>query len=302
MSLAIPKPGAARRAIDLAGHQTLDRPIFIVGVGRSGSSIFYRMLAEHPNAAWLSYVSNWFPRRPRLLHHLLRASDWPLVGNLIQHKYGPAENYGFWETYRTGFSEPCRDLLAQDVTERDKRVLRQLLAQIPNRQRNRLLVKITGWPRVSFLHEIFPDAKFVHVQRDPRAVINSLLNVYFWSGWRGPQNWRWGQLTSEQMAEWERFDRSFVALAGIQMQILDDAMRRARQEVAPQNFMEVPYETFCDEPISTFREVVDFCELPWSPRFEQRLRAHRVRSADDKWQQRIDGWGNKRSSNILRGK
>src|SRR3712207_7426845 len=48
------------------------------------------------------------------------------------------------------------------------------------------------------LSEIFKDAKFIHLMRDGRAVANSLLHVYFWSGWKGPGNWGWGQLSPAQ--------------------------------------------------------------------------------------------------------
>jgi hypothetical protein len=63
-----------------------------------------------------------------------------------------------------------------------------------------------------------------------------LLNVDFWSGWRGPQNWRWGELTAKQRQEWERFDRSFVALAGIELKILSKALEQAKQDVKDDNF------------------------------------------------------------------
>ncbi len=91
-------------------------------------------------------------------------------------------------------------------------------------KRNRLLVKITGWPRLGYLHEIFPDAKFIHVVRDGRAVVNSLINVDWWDGWKGPQNWRWGDLDLSQTDEWEKYGKSFVVLAGIQLKIIMNAL------------------------------------------------------------------------------
>ncbi len=265
----------------------LDRPIFVVGVGRSGSSIFHQMFAEHPRVAWLSHITASGGDHARLLHWILAASDWPLAGTLLKKRYGAGENYHFWERYRTGFSEPYRDLCAGDATERDKRVLPSVLARIPTSQRNRLLVKLTGWPRVGFLHEVFPDAKFIHIKRDPRSVINSLISVDFWSGWRGPQNWRWGPLTPAQEAEWERFDRSFIALAGIQLEIMDAAMRRAQRTVAPENFVKIEYGALCAEPLPTFRRVIDFCELPWPPAFEQALRRYRLHNTNDKWRREL---------------
>jgi hypothetical protein len=152
-------------------------------------------------------------------------------------------------------------------------------------KRDRLLVKITGWPRIGFLMGIFPDAKIIHIKRDPRAVINSLLNVDFWSGWRGPQNWRWGELTLEQRQEWERFDRSFVALAGIELRILSKAMEQAKKCVTDDNFKEIAYEDLCANPLSVFKEVMGFCELEWTNQFENTVRTSQLKNTNYKWRQ-----------------
>src|SRR5213078_3203453 len=102
-----------------------------------------------------------------------------------------------------------------------------ILARILGRRRHRLLVKITGWPRVGYLRAIFPDARFIHLIRDGRAVANSLIHTDFWRGWAGPSKWQWGEMGAEHHEEWERHGRSFVALAGIQWKIMMGAIRQA---------------------------------------------------------------------------
>lgn len=72
------------------------------------------------------------------------------------------------------------------MTVEIKRKLPVVLSKTLTKKRNRLLFKITGWPRVGFLHEIFEDAKFIHLIRDGRAVAYSLLQQPWWEGWRGP--------------------------------------------------------------------------------------------------------------------
>lgn len=262
------------------------KPVFIVGNGRSGSTIFHRVFAEHPEVAWLSSrLCNRFPQRPVVNRWLMGAIDQPLYGRFLRRRFQTGEGYAFWEYYCKGFSEPCRDLVAEDVTTKVKRTVPKALAQILTTKRHRLLLKITGWPRIGFLQEIFPDARFIHIRRDPRAVVNSLLDIDWWAGWRGPQGWRAGELTPAQRALWEESGRSFVALAALEVQILEAAMTQAKQSVPPVQLMEIDYESFCLDPVGVMQEVVGFCDLPWSTHFAMAIGQHRVESSNYKWRE-----------------
>jgi omega-hydroxy-beta-dihydromenaquinone-9 sulfotransferase len=263
------------------------KPVFIIGVGRSGSTEFHSVMSDHPHVAWLSVFSDRYPTKLHLSRKLMEAIDHPLLGARARQRFRPAECYEFWEHYCRGFRRPCRDLRADDVTLKNKRDVPRALEQILTQRRQRLLIKITGWPRVGFLQEIFPDAKFVHVVRDGRAVANSLISVDFWWGFRGPSNWRYGDLTLEQQALWEKYNRSFVALAGIQWNILMDATAKARALVDPSQFCEIKYEDYCTEPGRVFREVCDFCELEWTGEFERAVAGHTMRNANHKWREEL---------------
>jgi len=149
--------------------------------------------------------------------------------------------------------------------------------------RNRLLVKITGWPRMGFLNEIFEDAKFIHIVRDGRAVASSLLHVHFWNGWYGPQSWRAGLLSPEDQAAWESSDRSFAALAGIEWRIQMRAIDAARRAVDPKQFMEIKYEDFCEQPVEHFRRVLEFSELPPSKELDAEVKSASIRSTSNRW-------------------
>jgi hypothetical protein len=157
------------------------------------------------------------------------------------------------------------------------------MAELFTPRRRRLLHKITGWPRIGFLRELFPDARFIHICRDGRAVANSLLEVDFWRGWCGPERWRWGELTGSQRAEWERHGRSFIALAGLQWKLLMDATAEAASRIPSGQFMQLRYEDFVSDPVQHFRNVAAFCGLEWLPRFEKAIAAYELRSANDKW-------------------
>ncbi|MHC5059693.1 MAG: sulfotransferase [Planctomycetota bacterium] len=137
----------------------LKKPIIIVSTGRAGSTIFHRIMSEHPQLAWLSKFSAVFPDRPVMNRFFMQAIDLPLIGKVLTAKVRPGEHYKFWEYHCKGFRRPCRDLVADDVINKSRRI-RNVFSKMLTTNRNRLLLKITGWPRIRYLREIFPDAKF----------------------------------------------------------------------------------------------------------------------------------------------
>jgi omega-hydroxy-beta-dihydromenaquinone-9 sulfotransferase len=261
------------------------KPIIIVGTGRCGSTVFQRLLARHPSTMWLSGFCDRYPHRPDINRRAVTALGNPLLRRLLGWKVQPGEAYYFWDHLAYGFAEPCRDLVRADVTPRVKQRVLAGMGAMLTPARNRLLIKITGWPRLAYLDEIFEDARFIHLVRDGRAVANSLLHVDFWRGWYGPQGWRAGLLSAEDQAVWESYDRSFVALAGLEWRIQMRAMDAARRTIDPARFLEIRYEDFCERPQDTLRQVLDFSELPHAREVDAALAATPIRNASARWRE-----------------
>ena len=259
------------------------KPVIIVGTGRCGSTLFHSLLASHEQVMWLSGFALVFPSQPSLNRWVVSALDNRLVRRLFGERVRPLECYEFWDKYSYGFSQSRRDLVRSDVTPRVKRQLHQAFGEMLTRRRHRLLIKITGWPRIGYLNEVFEDARFIHIMRDGRAVANSLLHVDYWRGWSGPEGWLSGLLSSEDQASWERHDRSFTALAGIEWRIQMRAMEAARKQVDPRRFMEIRYEAFCEQPMETLRHVLEFAELPESPAIERAVKNANIKSTSSRW-------------------
>ncbi len=292
MSLGInTKASSEGRSKSNKAEKPVDRPIFITGLGRSGTTIIHTLLSKHPNVNWLSLFVAKFPARLYLNRWLMRLIDVPLVNIYLKHRFVPLENYSFWDHYYGGFGYPCRDLLASDVDNRAVKGIRKALGELTTSKRNRMLIKITGCPRISFLHAIFPDAKFIHVTRDGRAVAASRMKAPFWTGWRG---WRQFSLWPEEMPahyarEWERHGHSFVALAGIEWKAHIDQMAEVRRNFPHINILEVKYERFCAEPVQQLRKIADYCELPWDTDFAARMAKQYVSSENSKWESDLTG-------------
>jgi len=261
--------------------QSMESPTFILGTGRCGSTVFHRMLVRHEALAYISNINTRFRKLPRLgvpkaMFHrvLLRAG----IGE-------PVEAYPLLAQAFPGFVEPCRDLGGDDVTLSGGKRIRELFTEIQQGQRKeRFCYKYTGWPRLEFFSRIFPSARFIHVVRDGRAVANSLLHVPWWTGWSGPENWRWGPLPERYRREWEDEERSFAVLAGIQWKILLDQVEATRPLIHPEQFLEIKYEELMERPLPVFRRVCEYLDLDYSQLFERALRRVELRNANWKWE------------------
>ena len=263
------------------------QPIFVVGTGRSGSTVFFDIFAKHRNVAWLSSLARSFPDRPELNRLLLQLRGLPLADRVLDRYFGPSEAYPFWDRNCPGFSNPYRDLLADDVTPAAAERIRKVLARMVSPLRSYFVAKITGWPRVRYLREIFPEAVFIEVTRNPCATVSSLLAVPFWDGWRGPPNWRRGPLPADLDALWRNENESFVALAAIEFVMVERAMTACRNSLAGQQLHAVEYSRLCADPVKVFREVTAFCGLECPTSFEQAIRRFRLVDRDDQWRDRL---------------
>ncbi len=262
-----------------------DRPIFIVGLGRCGSTILHHMFSEHPHVAWLSGFGDRMPTSMKMHRRMLGWVDLPLVGGRIKATTEPGECYDTWEHHVRGFRRSFRDLRTDDVSVRSARRARAMTQELLVGRRQRALYKITGWPRLGFLYRMFPNALFIHCLRDGRGNVNSLLNVDFWLGWRGTAQWRFGELPDAYQREWEQHDRSFVALAGIQWKLFLDALEVGKESVPAEQFVQVRYEDLCEDRHAVFSQLCEFTDLPMTDGFKRRLDKFSLRNANTKYQQ-----------------
>ncbi|MET0987333.1 MAG: sulfotransferase [Steroidobacteraceae bacterium] len=259
-------------------------PLFIIGTGRCGSTLFHDLLTRHPHVSFMTSLANRHPTKPAYNRTCVSCID--IAGNPLRRKYFPVEAYRFWDHYFRGFSSPFRDLTADDASPCAVKALRTATRQFVTARRPRMIFKITGWPRIGFLQAVYPQAKFISVIRDGRAVANSLLNVHFWDGWLGPNKWSLGPLDGERDERWQHHDRSFVALAALQWEILMEAYAEAKASMPdPTQLMEIRYEDLCSDPVSVFRRATDFAGLEFNADFERCISSARLRDANQKWRQ-----------------
>jgi hypothetical protein len=137
---------------DFLGSDTsragLDRPIFVWGAGRSGTTILYELLGKHPDVAC--------PLDP--------------VSGI------PVEDTFFWWEAFDEQRGPMDTSLIRRARVRHLR--RQMGAMVAQQGKHRFLGKspfMTQW--VPLVNAVYPDSRHIHIIRDGRAVVNSALHL-----------------------------------------------------------------------------------------------------------------------------
>lgn len=264
-------------------------PIFIIGTGRCGTTMTFNLLHVHPELAWPSQhmLGKWYDRYDKWQGRLSRV---PMIGGFARHwkrHRSFHEPYDLWRRFDPGFNRPCRDLRAEDVTEVVRKGMVSALAkQMREMGKKRFITKYTGWSRIQYVDSIFPDALYVHVIRDGRAVATSLLMREWWHGWGGPSQWRWGLLHPEDETIWRNSDQSFFVLAGLQWKILMENIREAGMTIGDR-YREVRYEDIMANPESVFSSLLEWGGLSLDPAFLSHIRNAVYRNANDKWRTQI---------------
>jgi hypothetical protein len=271
----------------------MGRPVFIVGTGRCGSTLFHEIFCQSQAFYWLTQKIEKRPGQPEVNARIMMAMTNPLLKIFFKRGIWPSEAYLFWEHFCPGFARPFRDITEMDVTPRVAKVMRANIPRAFPDDRKRPLFKITGWPRIGFIREVWPDAQFINVVRDGRAVTNSVIAAPYFDGWSGPNNWCRGYLSQEQEALWKKHGHSFVSLAAFGWDNRMNAFREAIKGLDESNYHEIKYEDLCENPAGICKASFEFLGLDWGKSQEAFIGTFNIRNTNDKYlrdlnQQQID--------------
>jgi hypothetical protein len=264
----------------------IDRPIMIVCTGRSGSTVFYRILARHRDVGFLSTLNQTFPRQ-LWLSVFSRLYSLPLLDRIRDHRLFPKpfSPYNFWEQFLPGITQHERPLLPTDVPEESIEPLRKTIAKILQYQhQQRFVMKVTGWARMGYFARIFPGIRFIYLKRHPRDVVSSWVQA----GWLNVTSsvdsaaWEWGTVPQEYIKIWQELGGGPLLSAAIKTQLDIDDIRR-NMALFPNCCFELNYEDFVHDPVSCLRETLEFCELEWYEDFEKLIKKTQLYNYTDKW-------------------
>ncbi|MBW2123994.1 MAG: sulfotransferase [Deltaproteobacteria bacterium] len=271
--------------------EKIDRPIFIIGVERSGTTLLYSLLANHPDLYWLSRLDSAIPGCPlfssvirRLVAFGMSRAIYVAIPGTISRSQGlmpPSECLPYWRRIfgwgtEDNYLIPDDRFIEKHVTDdMRKHLYRDLRIRTNFSGKKRMLFKQPGLSlRTRFINDVFPDAIFLHVIRDPVANWLSLVGAKkssrerFW-GIKIPG---WQQLLQEPIE----------VQAALQIQKTLEFIEYDVQEAnAIGRYIQVRYESLINHPQRTLNDCVRFCGLKWQNRLDKAIQGVQAISRSD---------------------
>ena len=198
------------------GHQSRV-PLFIVGMPRSGTTLVEQILASHPDIFGAGELP-WFIKCAHDLPDIIRSST-PYPECIAE--------LGDKEARKLG--QDYLDYLADLAGSGD---YSYVINKWPN-----------NYERVGLIARIFPNARFIHCQRNP---LDNLISQY--------------TLTFPNSVEYS-YDLFNLGAHYTQYERLMHHWER----VLPQRFFHIQYEELVADQEAWSRKLLDFLELPWDP-------------------------------------
>lgn len=243
-------------------------PIFVVGPSRSGTTLLRSLLNAHPRIHLTHEASFYLLPKMLVLPRGYDATDW------LEH-YVQLPQFRYLNLDANGLRDPRPGRLDRREIPRLIRRIMRLRAQ----RYGRVRFGDKTPTHAGFLKEIlrdFPDARVVHIARDPRATVASLLRM----PWSSPS-------------------------IGTLAQHVDGQLKRALTQ--GHRVHEVRLESLIEDPAGTLHGVLDFVgedwdddvldptrfqppdDLPPFPWFSRAKGPPRARSGPPLWQRQLSG-------------
>jgi len=229
------------------------KPIFIVGIGRSGTTIIGKVLSFHREVGLLNEAK-------ALWHAIYPFED-------ILGTYG-----------KDAFYKLCESHVSSEIVERAKKLHGAFLYFV---KAERLLDKYPEMIfRISFIQKIYPDLKVILLIRNGWSVVHSISNysrkhtVQTSKGhadWWGVNRRKWQLLTTQVLGAEEELSEigeiipsleRHEDMAAVEWILTMREAMRVIQSTAKQIYT-VRYEDLTAHPYNILKKIVDFCELSY---------------------------------------
>lgn len=235
----------------------LHNPVFVIGVARSGTSLLANLIGYHKDVInWSELNDIWDPRG-----YPWWASD---------HSSPPV-----WVD-----SEAYTQRWWRDARSRQTEISAIFgVYQFISRKRIFVNKSPLNTYRIPYLLEMFPEARFIHLVRDGRAVVASYVKRQYARIQKHPEPFRAADAHYS-------YDGLAVKLAEFWQATIEKVsiVDKELGLVGQKRLLEVTYESLCTEPKTTMSKICRYLDIDPS-RFLSKAWKVEVRSQNHKWRE-----------------
>ena len=289
-----------------AATRAPEAPLFVLGHWRSGTTFLHELLVRDPNHSFANtyqcFAPHHFPLTERWLVPCIRGlmPERRPMDNMTAGWERPMEdefalqNCGVPTPYLTTMFPNRGEAYPEYLTlrtltprqrDRWKRSLLDFCTRLAMRDRRRLVLKSPAHTaRIRTILEVFPNAKFIHVSRDPHAVFRSTLDL-------------WRTLNSEVGLQRVRSDDWLEGYVIRTLRRMYEAYFEDRLLLGSRQLVELKYEDLVREPLRQLHRCYQQLQLGdfsvAEPAFKQHLSEvgnyqRNSQAESDRWRHLVD--------------
>jgi hypothetical protein len=301
----------------IAQQDIEEPPLFIIGHWRSGTTLLHNLLTQDPNMGFVSTFQTIAPEFSLVAPHILKrliarfvpekrymdnmriSVDYPQEEEIGLANMTPCAHYHwlyFPRNMRYYFERyTLFENVPSEVVEEWKQAYVRLLKKATLAMHGkRLAIKNpANTARIRVLLDIFPDAKFIHIYRNPYHVFASTRHFYA----------KTLEFTTLQKFSQRQMEETiFFCYTELMKRFFETA-----EQIVPENFVEICFEELETEPLKLVEHVYEKLHLPGFGAAKSRIEAY-VRSqvgykknsftldrstidkVRDRWQFAIEKW------------
>jgi hypothetical protein len=269
--------------VDLTGIE-IEKPIFIVSLPRTGSTMLNTLMSAHDDVAYFSHLMNVSYPHFCAMDHIrtklkLELNGERFIGDSIMvNLTGPSDPipiFNKWirkDPFEPKYISLTRASLSDEQIDEIFTSIKKAIWCMKGKQ-SRFLMKSPGIiPYLPLVRELFPDAKFVHLVRDPRPCANSLIKLAKKTIAQGEMIMRAKKkfeysgktpVTYPHLPNLPKYLKKYgIANIRTAAKIWKDGMDFVENEKDRLNsFFEIRFEDILINPEKSIRDIFEFCEL-----------------------------------------
>jgi hypothetical protein len=253
----------------IAETEIKDGPLFVIGHYRSGTTLLQELLCSDPRHTYpttyecfsphhfllTEKIFSWFLNSTlpsqRLADRMLQGTDRPQEDEAAMCCLGmPSrfQRFAFPNREHGDSANPNLDLQPSETNSRWKETFESFLKAVTLRRPRRIVLKSPQHTcRVKHLADLFPNARFVYIVRDPYVVFPSTVRL-----WKVIHESQALQVPDHQGLE-ELVLREFMEM--------HELVERDRKTLDESRFCQVRYEELVADPIGSLGQIYEQLEL-----------------------------------------